>query len=304
MRPRTDRQRTFRLRDLPLWLAIAIAWLLVRLPLPLLLRIGIGIGWLGDRVAGSRAHIADVNLALCFPELDVRARRALRRRTFRAYGIAFVETAIAWLRPVTALSRRTQIDGLEHVRAAQARGHGVLLLGAHFSTLDLAGALLATALRLDITYRRNRNPAIEWLMRQGRARCYDRVHERDDVRGAIRSLREGRVLWYAADQDYGRRHSVFAPFFGVPAATITAATRIAAAGGAEVLFFSHFRTESPWAWQLSIQPLPAGYPSGEAVQDATLLNAHIEAQVRRDPAQYLWLHRRFKTRPAGEARPY
>jgi KDO2-lipid IV(A) lauroyltransferase len=215
MRPRTDRQRTFRLRDLPLWLAIAIAWLLVRLPLPLLLRIGIGIGWLGDRVAGSRAHIADVNLALCFPELDVRARRALRRRTFRAYGIALVETAIAWLRPVTALSRRTQIDGLEHVRAAQARGHGVLLLGAHFSTLDLAGALLATALRLDITYRRNRNPAIEWLMRQGRARCYDRVHERDDVRAAIRSLREGRVLWYAADQDYGRRHSVFAPFFGV-----------------------------------------------------------------------------------------
>jgi KDO2-lipid IV(A) lauroyltransferase len=304
MRPRTDRQRTFRLRDLPLWLAIAIAWLLVRLPLPLLLRIGIGIGWLGDRVAGSRAHIADVNLALCFPELDVRARRALRRRTFRAYGIALVETAIAWLRPVTALSRRTQIDGLEHVRAAQARGHGVLLLGAHFSTLDLAGTLLATALRLDITYRRNRNPAIEWLMHQGRARCYDRVHERDDVRAAIRSLREGRVLWYAADQDYGRRHSVFAPFFGVPAATITAATRIAAAGGAEVLFFSHFRTESPWAWQLSIQPLPAGYPSGETVQDATLLNAHIEAQVRRDPAQYLWLHRRFKTRPAGEARPY
>ncbi len=304
MRLPPDRQPAFRLRDLPLWLAIGLAWLLVRLPPQWLFQLGAGIGWLADHVARARAHIADVNLALCFPELDAAARRELRRRTFRAYGIAFAETALAWLGPVAPLAARTRIEGLEHVRAAQARGKGVLLLGAHFSTLDLAGALLATALVLDITYRRNANPAIEWLMRHGRTRCYAGVHERSDVRAAIRSLREGRVLWYAADQDYGRRHSVFAPFFGVPAATITAATRFAAAGQAEVLFFSHFRDESPWGWRLSIQPLPSGYPTGDTVQDATTLNAHIEAQVRHDPAQYLWLHRRFKTRPAGEVRPY
>lgn len=295
---------TFRLRDLPLWFAIAIAWCVVRLPRPVLLRLGIIVGALGDRFARARAHIADVNLRLCFPELDDAARRQLRRDSFRAFGIAFVETGMAWLRPASRFARFAHIEGLEHVRAAQARGHGVLLLGAHFSTLDLAGALLATQLDFEVTYRRNKNPAIEWLMRQGRARSYTGVHERSEVREAIRALRAGRVLWYAADQDYGRRHSVFAPFFGVPAATITAATRFAAAGNAEVLFFSHYRDESPWQWRLEIMPMPAGYPSGDALADATMLNAHIESQVRRAPAQYLWMHRRFKTRPEGEARPY
>ena len=289
---------------LPIWLLVGIAWCVVRLPLPVLMRVGVCIGWLGHGLAKRRVHITDVNLRLCFPELAEHERHALRKRVFRSTGIALIETAMAWLAPVKQLRARAHIHGLELIAEAQAAGHGVLLLGAHFSTLDIAGALLAEQLNLDVMYRYNKNPAIEALMRRGRARLYGGVLERGDVRTALRRLRDGHVLWYAVDQDFGRKHSVFAPFFGVPAASLTAAARFAKAGNARVLFFSHFRGESPWRWELHIQALPAAFPSGDAVHDASLVNAMIESQIRIAPEQYLWLHRRFKTRPLGEARPY
>ena len=286
------------------WLVVGLAWCAVRLPLRVLMRVGIVVGWLGQCFASRRAHITDVNLQLCFPELGERPRRALRTQVFRSTGIALIETAIAWLAPVAQLRARTQINGLALITDAQAAGHGVLLLGAHFSTLDIAGALLAEQLDLDVMYRPNKNSVIEALMRRGRARLYGGVLLRGDVRTAVRRLRDGRVLWYAVDQDFGRKHSVFAPFFGVPAASLSAAARFAKASNARVLFFSHYRSERPWRWQLNIQPLPDVFPTDDAVHDASVVNAMIESQIRIAPEQYLWLHRRFKTRPVGEPRPY
>jgi KDO2-lipid IV(A) lauroyltransferase len=138
---------------------------------------------------------------------------------------------------------------------------------------------------------------------RGRQRLYDGVIPRDDLKGAIRSLRRGRTLWYAADQDYGASHSVFAPFFGVPAATITMTTRLARVNDSPVVFFSHFR-EPNGRFLLKLSPPLEGYPSGDDVADAARMNLVIEAAIRSHPEQYFWLHRRFKTRPPGESSPY
>jgi Kdo2-lipid IVA lauroyltransferase/acyltransferase len=286
------------------WILIACGWLLARLPLQILVALGRTIGKLAFAVARSRRHITRVNLALCFPELDAPAQQRLARDVFRHAGVSLCEQLVAWLNPRKPVARRFTVTGAEHLRAAIAEGRGVLLVGAHFSCMDFASQALAQTIDIDVMYRANRNPAWEWLQVHGRQHYFDGVIERDDTRQTLRRLKAGRAIWYAADQDYGRKHSVFAPFFGIPAATITATARLARFNGSPVLFMRQHRNLADLTWEVEISAPIDGYPSGDDGADATRLNAIIEAAIRRDPAQYLWLHRRFKTRPAGEARPY
>jgi KDO2-lipid IV(A) lauroyltransferase len=180
----------------------------------------------------------------------------------------------------------------------------VLLVGGHFSCIDFASQALSGLVDLDVMYRKNRNPAWEWLQVHGRRHYFDGVIERDDIRSALRRLKAGRILWYAPDQDYGPRHSVFAPFFGIPAATITATGRLARFNRSPVLFLRIHRDLERMAWEAEIGPVLDGFPSGDDVADAHRINGLVEAAVRRHPEQYLWLHRRFKTRPPGEPRLY
>ena len=292
------------LRYWPTWIGVGAMWLVAHLPLRMQFAIGRLIGALGYRFARARRHIAQTNIALCFPELDLAARNELVRRIFASSGISAVETAIAWFGNVERYRQRTSIEGLELLTAAQRRGHGVLLVGAHFATLDLAGALLSRATDLDVIYRYNKDPVIERVMRRGRERSYAGVVERSDPRGVLTRLKDGHTVWYAADQDYGRKVSVFAPFFDVPAATITATARFARFNSSPVIFFSHFRDADARTWSLHLREIDTPYPTGDDALDARCVNAIIEREIRRHPDQYLWLHRRFKTRPPGEARPY
>ena len=288
----------------PTWIGVGAMWVVAHLPLRLQFSVGRLIGALGYRFASGRRHIAQVNVDLCFAELDAGARRDLVRRIFTSTGIGAVETAIAWFGDLRRYRARTTIEGLDLLTAAQQRGRGVLLVGAHFSTLDLAGALLSAATDLDVIYRYNKNPVIEHVMRRGRERRYRGVVERSDTRGVLTRLKEGHTVWYAADQDYGRKVSVFAPFFGVSAATITATARFARFNSSAVLFISHFRNVDTLTWSLHLREIDADFPTGDDVEDARRINAVIEQEVGRHPDQYLWLHRRFKTRPPGESRPY
>ena len=284
------------------WLAralLALGWLACRLPLRWQFALGAATGRLAWRIGGRRRRIAEANVAICFPELDAAARAALVRRTFAGIGIALLEAAWAWTRPLDALVARCRIEGLDELLEAQAEGRGVLLAGAHFLTMEIAGALLAKQAGFAVVYRRNRNPVVERAMVRGRQRHYAAVIERSRILSASRRLQRGETLWYAADHDYGRRHSVFAPFFGHPAATVVAA-RLARLNGSAVVLFSHFRDERRQTWTLRLQRLRA-YPSGEDEADAARLNRAIEAEVRRSPEQYLWLHRRFKTQPGDGA---
>ena len=281
---------------------IGMARLACLLPVRWWLAIGRAIGHAAYLLAKSRRRTTEINIRLCFPDLDRDARADLVQRTFLSVGMLAMELAFCWFRPIEILARRMEIHGLEALREAQSEGRGVLLVGAHYLTLDLGAALLSTQVEFDAVYRRNNNAAIERLMVEGRKRFCGRVIERNDIRRAIRSLRESRLLWYAPDQDYGIRHSVFAPFFGQTAATI-ATSRLVKLTGARPILFSHFRDSAQGTWSLHLQPIE-DYPTGDDVADAKHLNSLIEAEICKHPDQYLWLHRRFKTRPEGVPSPY
>lgn len=287
-----------------IWALLGMAWLVARLPWSWQLRLGAGLGLLSYRLARWRRHVCEVNLRLCFPELDARARKRLARRVFVANGIGLVEVAISWYRNPEDFRSRTSIEGLENLQRALARGRGALLVAAHFSTLEIGGFLLSLFHPMAVSYRAHENALFDAVMFHRRGRLYPRVIERRDVRGALRSLRDGFALWYAPDQDYGPRRAVFVPFFGVDAATITATSRYASANDSPVLFFSHYRRSDNSGYHLRISPELEDFPCGDEREDAIRINRLVEQAVREQPEQYLWLHKRFKTRPEGEADLY
>ena len=194
--------------------------------------------------------------------------------------------------------------GVEHFRAALAQGRGVVLLGAHFGCLDIISQSLADLGRIDVMYRYNKNPVLEWVQLRGRRHYYRGVIERQDTRAVLQALKSGRAVWYAADQDYGAKYSVFAPFFGVEAATITATARFAGLNGSPVVMLSHHRDYDERTWTIEFSSPIEGFPSGDDQQDACRINQVMEGEIRKRPEQYLWLHRRFKTRPTGEHQFY
>ncbi len=280
-------------------------WFVAHLPYPLQIRIGLSIGLLSYHFARSRRHICEVNLRLCFPELSQQEHRKLVRKTFLSNGIGLIEVAISWYRDPQDYRSRTSITGLENLQAAIAKGKGVLLLCAHFSTLEFGGFLFNLIAEMDVTYRPNKNPLFQAAMFNGRIRHFRHVYDRKDVRGALRTLKAGRILWYAPDQDYGAKHSVFVPFFGNQAATITATARFAKVNNSAVLFYSHYRNEDNSGYHLEFSPPLQNFPSGDEEADAITTNQLVEQAIRKQPDQYLWLHKRFKTQAKGRsARPY
>jgi KDO2-lipid IV(A) lauroyltransferase len=285
-----------------------VAWLIGRLPSRWISAIGQFLGRAAYSLSGisraSRRHITDINIRLCFPELSAAEQQALARDSFVHTVIGALEITQPWLNPHRDLRPRTQVYGLEHLQAAEATGRGVLLVGGHFSAIDIVSQGLSAVVDIDVIYRRNRNPVWEWLQVRGRRRYFGAVIEREDTRAIYRRLRSGRIIWYAADQDYGARHSVFAPFFGIEAATISATSRLAAFNQSPVVFVSNYRDLATDTWSIHFSPALENYPSGDAIADATRINQVIEAAVRRHPEQYLWMHRRFKTRPPGADRLY
>jgi KDO2-lipid IV(A) lauroyltransferase len=259
---------------------------------------------IGGLTNASRRHITDTNIRLCFPELSRSEQQTLARESFVHTAIGALEITQPWLNPHRDLSASTEVHGLEHLLAAAAEGHGVLLVGGHFSAIDIVSQGLKAAVDIDVIYRRNRHPVWEWLQVRGRSRYFGSVIERENTRAIYRRLRSGRIIWYAADQDYGARHSVFAPFFGVEAATIRTTSRLAAFNQSPVVFMSNYRDLDTNTWSIHFSPALENYPSGNDVADATRINRIIEAAIREHPEQYLWMHRRFKTRPPGAEKLY
>lgn len=278
---------------------------MAKLPFSWQIAIGSFLGKLSYVIARDRRHAAEVNLRLCFPELSDSEREQLVKKTFIANGIGLVEIAMAWFGDRARFDDKITITGLHNLEAAKASGRGVLLLGAHFSTLEMGGLLFHKIGELDATYRPNDNPFFDAIMYNGRKRNVRGVYDRKNIRQAMKSLKAGKVLWYAPDQDYGPKNSVFAPFFGIEAATITATSRYASFNNSPVVFFSHYRNDDNSGYHIDFSPAIENYPTGDDVADATLINQAIETAIRKHPDQYLWLHKRFKTQKAGEkARPY
>lgn len=284
----------------PVWLGVGACMALARLPWGLQRWLGAGVGWLALRLFKDRREAARTNLALCLPELDEAAREALLRANFRDLGIGLFEFARAWWGDAAPMRATASIEGLDILQRLQADGRGVLLVSGHFMTLEMCGRLLCDHVPLAGMYRKYRSPVMEWAVLRGRLHYASAMFGNSDTRAAIRHLKRGGVLWYAPDQDMRGKDTVFAPFFGIPAATITATHQFARMTGCAVVPFFHRREGDRYLLRVG-EPL-APFPSEDAAADSAAVNAAIEAMVRQAPSQYLWLHRRFKRQPDGRSR--
>jgi KDO2-lipid IV(A) lauroyltransferase len=288
----------------PTWLAFGLVRLVVRLPYRVQLVIGRKLGRLYQLLSGYRRSIVRTNLELCFPELDDRERRHLEDRSYESLGMSLIETASGLWAPESFIENLGTITGLEHLEEARRQGKGVLLLSGHFCSLDFAGRILMKQYPACFTYRELRNKLSDRIIKNAREKhCRQLIH-RFDLRAFLDALKSGEVVWYAPDQSQSRRKGVFAPFFGIPASTLKATTRLARMTGAAVNPFVIQRLPDARGYALTIQPALENFPGENEVADATRFNALLESQVRKNPEQYLWIHRRFKSRPPGEPKLY
>lgn len=286
-------------RHWPAWAGIGLMALAARLPWTWQRAIGRGLGTLLRVALRERRQVAQRNLELCFPELDAAAREALLRAHFTALGTGLFEFARAWWGPVDALRRGLVVEGLEHLEAARAGGRGVIVVSGHFTTLEVCGRLMCDHVPLAGMYRPHATAAMEWAVRRGRARYAAAMFPKQDVRGAVRHLKRGGLLWYAPDQDPSRGDAVYVPFFGHPAHSLTSTHSLARLSGAAVVLYQH-RRRPDGGYTLTLWPALEDFPSKDPAADTARVIAGIETMVRAAPEQYLWIHRRFKRRPGGE----
>jgi KDO2-lipid IV(A) lauroyltransferase len=291
-------------RHWPSWLAIFLLRLIALLPFKLKIISGSVFGKLVYRFLKRRRHITTTNIALCFPEKSAAEQAQLVKDIFVANGIGFFEIAWAWWANPESLKKRFKVEGLELLKDASSNNQGILLIGGHYTHLDLAGLMVNLVADMDVIYRKNNDPVFEYIITKGRKRVFKNVLERSDMRTIVRKLREGRVVWYSPDQDHGAQHSVFAPFFGVPAATVTATAKLMKMGKATPVFVAHKRDLTTQQYTITFSRPDPAFPTGDDVQDATIINQMLEHAIRQQPDQYMWVHRRFKTRPEGEPSLY
>lgn len=280
-------------------LVAGLLWLIHWLPFRAVAALGSGLGWLLYRLAGSRRRIGQTNLRLCFPAMAEAERERILRSHFVQISRMLLEYGYCWFSSRERLERLMRIEGLEHLRALD--GRPVILCMPHFTGLDLAGLRVSLETPVVSIYSKQKDAGLDAYVEHKRLRFDTGIvlSRQAGIRPALKALRQGYRFYYLPDQDFGARDSVFAPFFGVPAATITGLSRLAKAADA-VALPCYPRREAD-GYTLVIEPPLADFPSDDVVADAARMNAVIESQVLEQPDQYFWLHKRFKTRPEGEA---
>jgi KDO2-lipid IV(A) lauroyltransferase len=278
---------------------IFLLWLLHFLPLPVLGRIGNAVGWLMYYAIPKRRKIALVNLRLCMPELGEAERVDIAKRHFTAYSRSILERSLIWWAPFERIHGLIEI--VPKVPKAQLESSPTILFCPHFVCLDVAG-VAARVVPLATIYSPQKNKAFDDLLRYGRER-YGPVRlftRTDGIKPIIRALREGLPYFMLPDMDFGEKDATFVPFFGVPAATLTALGRLAGATGAKVIpvvatFLPNYK-----GYRVEFYPAWEDYPGDDIIAATRRMNAFIEDRVREYPAEYFWTHKRFKTRPPGE----
>lgn len=286
------------------WLGLAVWYLLAQAPYPVQYFLARLLSP-ALKLNKKRLSMTQVNLTLCFPELSENERKQLLDEVLFSTAMALFETGIAWFWPKWRLRRLYTITGIEHLRAAQARGQGALLLSMHFTHLDLGSAMLGQHIDYDGFYSPHKNLVYDYIQRTRReAYCPGITIPRDNLRLMISRLRKGRMVWYAPDRDLGPKASIFVPFFGVQTATVTATGKFAQMGKASVIPFTQHRLAGGKGYELVIHPPFDNYPTGDEYQDTLRVSQFTEQQIRLYPGQYFWSQPRFKTRPEGEPSVY
>ncbi|MFK8257026.1 kdo(2)-lipid IV(A) palmitoleoyltransferase [Erwinia sp. AnSW2-5] len=287
------------------WFGVSVLFLLVQLPYPVLNKLGLWMGRTSMRFMKRRVSIARRNLELCFPDITP---EQLERRivgNFESLGMGLLETGMAWFWSDRRVKRWFSVTGLENLQAAQRDGRGALIIGVHFMSLELGGRAMGICQPMMAMYRPHNNKLMEWIQTKGRMRSNKAMINRRDLRGMVQALKQGEAVWFAPDQDYGPKGSVFAPLFAVPEAATTSGTwMLARMAKPALITVVLIRKEDGSGYELVIQPELQDYPIDNEQLAAEYMNRVIEREIMRAPNQYMWLHRRFKTRPAGASSLY
>ncbi|MDR9891700.1 LpxL/LpxP family Kdo(2)-lipid IV(A) lauroyl/palmitoleoyl acyltransferasee [Pseudenterobacter timonensis] len=284
------------------WAGVGFLWLIVQLPYPVIYRLGCGMGRLALRLMKRRARIAYRNLELCFPQMSEGERHQMVVKNFESVGMGLMETGMAWFWSDRRMARWYEVagTGMTPVHTLQAQKRGVLLIGIHFLTLEIGARMFGMQAPGIGVYRPNDNPVIDWLQTWGRMRSNKSMIDRKDLKGMIRALKNGEVIWYAPDHDYGPQASVFAPLFAVDeAATTTGTWMLARMSKAAIVPFVPRRKPDGKGYELIMLEPEYDPPLDDADTTARWMNGIVEKCIMLAPEQYMWLHRRFKTRPEG-----
>ncbi len=287
-----------------LWLGIGMLWCVVQLPYPILLAFGKRLGSWSQHFLKRRKSIASQNIRLCFPEMTQQQHDIFLQRNFESLGLGFLETGMAWFWSDKRIRKWFEVEGLENLQHAQAGGRGVMCVGVHFMSLELGGRVMGICQPMMATYRPHNNPVMEWIQTHGRLRSNKEMIDRRDLRGMVSKLKQGEAVWFAPDQDYGSKGSSFVPFFAVDNVATTNGTYVLSRlSHTALLTITLVRKSDGKGYQLYISAPLEDFPASET-QAAAYMNRVIEKEIMRAPEQYMWVHRRFKTRPTGEASLY
>ena len=296
----------FRARDYlhpkywPMWLLLGLLRLATLFPYFIQLKLGRLLGQTVHHLSAKHRKITDTNLKLCFPEKSDSEREIIRKQCFQNMGISIMEMAMCWWWAPERLKKLVEIEGLEYIEQCLDRNQGVILLTGHFSSLEIGARLLALYTPLQVMYRTQKNRLFDsYLFTRRDSYFVDTISRKNTLR-LIKGIKNKVPTWYAPDQDFGKERNIFAPFFGIPTATITASARLAKSSGAAMLPYYPLRKEDGSGYVLKIEAPLERFPSGDDLMDATAINASIEKFVRLQPASYMWMHKRFKSRPEGE----
>lgn len=285
-------------RTWPAWIGFALLRLLVLLPYPWLLRISQVLAYPIKLLAARRRKIAEVNLRTCFPEKGPTEIERLLHRHIASAVMGLFEMTMAWWWPDHRLRPLIRLEGEEHLEAALAKGKGVLLLGSHITSLEMMGRLLDMKIKHPLSgmYRPHENPVIEFFFQRHRQQFFSHLVRRDDMRGFIKELKNNHVVWYAPDQNFRKKGSIIAPFFGVPAPTFPGTPRIVKISGAQVVPIEYRRLPGNEGYLIKLHPAWENFPTDDELADVTRINRLFEQMILHAPEQYFWIHRKFKIR--------
>lgn len=286
-----------------LWLGLGLFRLILCLPYPILVKIGYALGRLFARLGfgKKRLKIAKRNLQLCFPDYSEAQITQILQENIHSIGMGIIETGMAWFWSDKRILRHSRVEGLEHLKN-QATGSGIIFVGVHFLTLELGARIVGLHHQGIGVYRPNDNPMLDWIQFHGRIRSNKAMLDRKDLRGMIKALRTGETIWYAPDHDYGRKNSVFVPFFAVKKACTTTGSRmlLRSAPNSVVVPFTPMRHPNNSGYTVKISPAVDFSQCENDIDTATQMNRLIENEILQAVGQYMWLHRRFKTRPNSD----
>ncbi len=281
-----------------MWLFFAFLRTVTLLPLTGIEAIGGFFGWMLYRLVPSRRRVTRINIQQAYPDYDEAQIKKLIKASYKSLGISIFEMALAWWARRDYLRAHCTVEGMEHLEQALAKNKGVIMLTGHFSTLEIGGILMALYTPLNAVYKKAHNPMFNTFMHVYRNKHLEKAIPNTNVRDFIKGLRNGVATWYAPDQDF-TQNIIFAPFLGGMASTLTSTAKMAEMTGASVVPFYPQRLEDGKGYKLVILPALEHFPSGDQYEDAVKVNQAIEEMVRKNPEQYAWIHKRFKTQPDG-----